>query len=444
MILSFLAALAISLYVASTTAHSWIEAAYRIDASTRKFVGAPGYPRGGNFRRLSAETGLTDAEYVYRIPENGQYTGQENINQRPVEANRPDETLEASPGDRIAVLHLENGHVSYPQEGRPLNGGTVYIYGTSQPTDADKLTDVHLAWNEAGTGGDGRGRLLATRNFDDGQCYEGNPSSQVATTRAAAVGSDASTSMDCQSEIQLPDDLAVGSNYTIYWYWDWPLLDTAKIDMDGTKQGLYPWMGTFVQGEEDPRGFTADMIASNESYASTMDISIVEKSDYASQSLPADEAALSAVYRTAIEAQMKTAFDVKVPVIEPVGSGGGSDTTTSPAATGTTAATTPTTPTTPVQATPTDVVSAATVTVTQTVTAPAQTSVAQAEAAAPVTVTTTVTEPCHESVTTPTSTQTVIEMETQYATVYVDETTTAMATPTARRIRRSDWTFGTS
>lgn len=429
------AALAASLPL--THAHSWIESAYKYNPSTLSFFGSPGYPRGGNFRRLSAETGLTDTEYVYRIPANGAYTGQETINERPIEANRPDETLEAAPGDHIAIMHLENGHVSYPQPGRPLNQGNVYIYGTSQPRDHDRLADIHLVWNAEGTGGDGRGRLLATRNYDDGQCYEGNAGSKVATTRSAALpGSDAATSMPCQSNIQLPDDLEPGSNYTVYWYWDWPLLNTDAIDMDGTKKGQYPWMGTFVQGEKDPRGFTASQIAANESYASTLDIKIVDAKAYASQSLPADETALDAVYRKALKGQEDTPFIVQVPTIAQAGGSGQSTPAPSSSAAASSTAPQASPMTTP---TPDGAVAAETVTVTATVTA----TPAAAEAAAAAT-----TQPCpHEQATTTStsmSIETVTEVETQYATVYVDETETQAPTPTAAPMlhRRRDWAVG--
>jgi hypothetical protein len=84
--------------------------------------------------------------------------------------------LEAAPGDYIAIMHLENGHTTLPhnQPNKPRNRGTIYFYGTTQPKEQEKLFDVHLLWNKQGTGGDKRGKLLATRNYDDGQCYQPN------------------------------------------------------------------------------------------------------------------------------------------------------------------------------------------------------------------------------------------------------------------------------
>lgn len=432
----------------SVAAHSWIEVAYKIDAASRKFFGAPGYPRGGSFRRLSAENGLTDQEYIHRIPEDGKYTGQENINKRPIEANRPDETLEAAPGDYIAIMHLENGHVSYKQDGRPLNSGTIYIYGTDKPKDEDKLFDIHLVWNEDGTGGDGRGRLLATRNYDDGQCYEGNANSEVAMARSKANNATPQDTLACQSNIQLPEDLKPGSTYTIYWYWDWPILNQGSIDMEGTKKGLFPWMGTFMEGHKDPRGFTEAALMTNESYSSTLDVKIVEKSAYSSQ--PAQNVATgnSPVYNMAIKEQMENQFDVQVPTIEGGGdnSNNGSGEGAPPAPPSTDAAPSATGGTVEAPA-------PATVTVTETITAPSET---QAALPGVMTVTETVTapgEPQDASPTAPsfksTSTETVVQVETQFATVYPGDAgghearsaQPPQATPCHLK-RRRNWAFG--
>lgn len=413
-----LAGLAILSLTTSAAAHSWIESAYKIDAATRKFFGAPGYPRGGNFRRLSAEDGVTDGEYINRIPENGVYTGNENINKRPITQNFPNETLEAAPGDYIAILHLENGHVTTKAEGRPLNSGTIFLYGTSEPKDEDRLFDIHLIWNKDGTGGDGRGKLLGTRNYDDSQCYEGNPASQVAVERSAKNKALPADTLACQSDIQLPKDLKPGSTYTIYWYWDWPTLNTDEIDMEGTKKGLFPWMGTFMRGEKDPHGFTEAALATNESYSSTIDIKIVDKDGSSgAKALPEDEfAGKPDVYKMAINSQLKDG-GFQVEVDEPNQDGGGSQAPASSTAAGgdrqnhmsSTAAPSATAPTAPIPAGTTQVAEDGpiTVTVTRTVDPPAPTST---QPASPTT-------PCG-----PGSTKTVMEIQTQYTTVYPEET----------------------
>lgn len=401
-----LGALAVLCLSTSASAHSWIEKAYRIDAATRKFIGAPGYPRGGNYRRLAAEGASNDEKQTYRLPSDGIYTGDEILNSGPIAPNRPDETLEAFPGDYIALLHTENGHVTEKQEGRPLNGGTVYLYGTSEPKDEEKLFDVHLVWNKDGTGGDGRGRLLGTRNYDDSQCYEGNAAKQFAVERSAAVHGLASESLPCQSDIQLPEDLKPGTNYTVYWYWEYPNLNTAEIDMEGTKEGLFPWMGTFVKGEKDPHGFTEAALQTNESYASTIDIKIVDKSTFSvAKAVPeVDLTSKPQVYGMAIDQQLKDGgFAVN---IDP--SQGGGDSNQPPASSPMASSTAPT----PTDAPQGDGDGLVTVTVTATKTVEPQ------EPSSPPSPTT----PCKS-----TSTQTVVEMETSYLTVYPEETATEEA-----------------
>jgi hypothetical protein len=92
--------------------------------------------------------------------------------------------LSASPGAYVAMKYLENGHVTLPQiqPGKPQGDGTVFVFGTSQPTDNDLLTEV-LQWATDGTGGDGRGKLLTAQNFDGGRCYQINSSSITESRR---------------------------------------------------------------------------------------------------------------------------------------------------------------------------------------------------------------------------------------------------------------------
>ncbi|PTB68880.1 hypothetical protein BBK36DRAFT_1112994 [Trichoderma citrinoviride] len=222
--------------------------------------------------------------------------------------------LEAAPGDHIAIIHLENGHTTLPQNQpkKPLNRGTVFLYGTSQPKEEERLFDVHLVWNKQGTGGDGRGRLLATRNYDDGQCYQPNSGSisMERATKLASEGAQHDIELGCQSTLQLPTDLKPGSIYTIYWYWDWPDLNADAIDFQATTNGLFPWAGTFMRGEKDPHGFTMAAIAKNESYASTIDIKITAADPQAATmgSYVDDQD----IYTKALKSQMDSNFEVAV------------------------------------------------------------------------------------------------------------------------------------
>ncbi|XWW99654.1 hypothetical protein V2A60_007665 [Cordyceps javanica] len=313
-------------------AHSWVEEVYRI-APSGALVGDIGYPRGW-VARTSTDPVWKDAIPQNLLPPAGQsaYSGDEIINKYDFSESPAFPMLQAAPGDHVALIHLENGHTSLPQNQpkKPRNRGTIFIYGTADPKPKERLFDVHLAWNRAGTGGDKRGRLLATRNYDDGQCYQPNPG-DISNERAKALAADGAShdrELRCQSDIQLPDDLKSGSTYTLYWYWDWPDLDAAHIDMDATKNGIFPWAGTFMRGETDPHGFPMAAIAKNESYSSAVDIKIVDRAK-----LPGGAAAKAAgdgsgwqpgdIYTQAIKAQMTGNFQVDIDGNQAPSGGGG-------------------------------------------------------------------------------------------------------------------------
>ncbi|KFY69659.1 hypothetical protein V496_00065 [Pseudogymnoascus sp. VKM F-4515 (FW-2607)] len=232
------------LQLASTIrAHSWVEQLLVI-SSEGTFIGTPGYSRGNVLR---AAPGFSDNQMVNLIPPNGRAAGniifgtdlmcsstQTKGNQTP---NSP--ALIASPGDMIALRYQENGHVTEPfnQPGKPENRGTVYIYGTSEASDSDTLLNIHNVWNSEGTGGDQRGRLLSTQNFDDGQCYQIN-NSKISKARQGDFPhtADPLTGADlwCQVNITIPTSIAARGVYTLYWVWDWP----TAIGTPGQPNGL--------------------------------------------------------------------------------------------------------------------------------------------------------------------------------------------------------------
>lgn len=301
----------------SASAHSWVEQVARI-APNGTLVGV-GYPRGYKDR---ASKGWSDEIPMLRLPATGTafYTGNEIINKFNFTDKPEFPMLQASAGDSVAFSHHENGHVTLIQNQphKPRNRGTIYFYGTSQPKAQEKLFDIHLRWNKDGTGGDKRGVLLATRNFDDGQCYQPNHQ-QIAEARAAKFKTDGASSdkeLICQADVKLPSDLKPGSIYTVYWYWDWPDLNEQKIDMEKTKDGLYPWAGSFMRGDAVPNGWNMDTISRNESYASAVDIIITEGK---AQLLAATESgakeawvAQQDIYSKAVREQMSSNFQVQV------------------------------------------------------------------------------------------------------------------------------------
>lgn len=330
----------------SVSAHSWIEYALRI-APNGTMIGERGFPRGYMPRN---DPGFNDKVPQQLLPASGQsaYSGAEVLDKFPFEANPKNPLLQASAGEHVAIIHLENGHVSLPQNQpkKPHNRGTIFFYGTAQPKPQEKLFDVHLRWNKDGTGGDKRGILLGTKNYDDGQCFQPNAAG-ITTERASKFSSDgAKTSQElpCQSDIKLPDDLKPGSVYTVYWYWDWPDLNADKINVDKTKDGSYPWAGSFMRGDAIPNGWTMDMISKNESYASVIDIKIVDSQPqgFAAKSNTKEKwVAQQNIYSKAIEAQMNDNFQVKVGDIGGGGGGGGGASGSAPGAPASTGISTP-------------------------------------------------------------------------------------------------------
>ncbi|KUI58665.1 hypothetical protein VP1G_05970 [Cytospora mali] len=224
----------------ATTAHSWVEQLNRI-ATNGTMISPTGYQRAFVGRDDPGFKGDTSDD-LWQIPPNGRAQGavvlptdqicspQQHIG---AYTNSKYPQLVTAPGDYIALRHEENGHVTLPttQKNKPRNRGTIYIYGTETPHANDTLMSIHDVWNADGTGGDKRGRLLATRNFDDGQCYQYN-TGVISTSRQKQFSkvseNPQGADLWCQSDLQLPTDITVGSNYTLYWVWDWPTLSKAN------------------------------------------------------------------------------------------------------------------------------------------------------------------------------------------------------------------------
>ncbi|ORY54807.1 uncharacterized protein BCR38DRAFT_317349, partial [Pseudomassariella vexata] len=204
-------------------AHSWVEALYRI-SNTGMFVGDMGYPMGWVNRTalgqafsddmvLNKILDLKSDPVVCRQFAQGDYSGQA-------------QPLKAAPGDSIAMLYAENGHVTDPElvPGRPYRGGNVYVYGTLKQKPDNKLNDILNVWNAAGTGGNKKGKLLATHFYDDGQCYQDRgaegPKYPIFVERKNKYGL---PELLCQSDVRLPEDLPTTGKYHLFWIWNWPL-----------------------------------------------------------------------------------------------------------------------------------------------------------------------------------------------------------------------------
>lgn len=214
--------------------HSWVEQVMRI-ALNGTLIGPVGYMRGYVGR---SDPGFVDHANTHLLPPNGRSEGvvlnSDGIcspSQKIGNYSPKYPMLSAAPGDFIALRYQENGHVSLPGSGppKPENRGTIYIYGTSEPDDNHKVLDIHQKW----AAGREKGRLIATRPFDDGQCYQINNGAisvkrqdNVRKVAKAPQGAD----LWCQADVRLPRDLPTSGIYTLYWVWDWPTItDECKV-----------------------------------------------------------------------------------------------------------------------------------------------------------------------------------------------------------------------
>jgi hypothetical protein len=224
------ASLPAAIFFGQALAHTWNEQLTVIDGGI--FTGSNGYPRGYVSR---SDPGFNDDMMTYLLPPLA--SGRTRVDDSdllcaPTQSsanqtvNYP--SLGASPGAYVAIKYLENGHVTLPQNqpGKPQGGGTVYVFGTSQPNDNELLTEV-LQWTTDGTGGDQRGSLLTAQNFDDNRCYQIN-NGNISVARQnefpdPTPGQPGSVNEQwCETDVLIPADIPINSVYTIYWVWQWP------------------------------------------------------------------------------------------------------------------------------------------------------------------------------------------------------------------------------
>ncbi|KAK2068224.1 hypothetical protein P8C59_002878 [Phyllachora maydis] len=256
-------------------AHSWVEQTMRI-AANGTMVGTPGFARG----QVPRGSGVDENSLTGLIPPNGRPTGNAILAtdklarpvQQTVSYSPTFPMLSAAPADFIALQYQENGHVTLPanQANKPRNRGTVYVYGTTHNDLSQvNLVDIHLKWNKAGTGGDGKGVLLATRNYDDGQCYQIN-SGPISTARQASYKKKPTDPMGanlwCQSDVQIPANAKVGSTYTMIWVWDWPTMSQPNVQVSPP----------YIKGFGQPVKSGDPTIALSEYYVSVVDFKVVD------------------------------------------------------------------------------------------------------------------------------------------------------------------------
>lgn len=232
--------------------HSWIEQ-MNVIGSDGNYTGNAGYPRGYCER---ASSGCSDVNMTYLLPPDS--AGRTRVNgsdlvcmqtQRQANSNSPQfPSLNAQPGDMVAMKYLENGHVSLPQnqEGKPGSAGLVYVYATTKPSPNQTLLDV-LSWTTNNSLA--QGRLLTVQNFDDGRCYQIN-SGTISQARQKEfpdpIPGQPGTSHEqwCESDIQVPTDAQAGS-LAVYWVWQWPTLPNMDPGIPNGKDEIYTTCSDF-------------------------------------------------------------------------------------------------------------------------------------------------------------------------------------------------------
>jgi len=220
-----LAALAIA---PLTTAHSWIEE-YQVIDTNGSYIGDRGFSRGYMAR---TDPGYNGFSMDYLVPATNIRINSSDLLCHPSQrssnySNPAYPKLKVQPGGYVAMKYLENGHVTLPwnQLGKPEAAGTVFVYGTTQPSDDEKIADV-LAWTTDGKGGNGKGFLLTAQNFDDGRCHQvncGNISTDRQMLFPAHVEGQNTSSVEqwCETDLKIPESQPLGS-LTTYWVWQWP------------------------------------------------------------------------------------------------------------------------------------------------------------------------------------------------------------------------------
>jgi len=246
-------------------AHSWVERLRQLSLNGT-MIGDPGFIRGFVDRD---DPTFNDLQIQHHLPPNGRNSEPPILpsdficrdSQRTAHSSEKFPRLRAHPGDFIALQHQENGHVTLLETSpEKEGGGQIFIYGTQHPSEDDTLLSIHRVWNADGTGGDGRGSLLAVRPYDDSQCYQVNDG-PVSVARQHTFSKEPAYPQDvnlwCQSDFRLPNN--IGSTYTLYWVWEWPFktgymdrpadIYTSCMDIDilpGIQQGVV----SFVDGQD--------------------------------------------------------------------------------------------------------------------------------------------------------------------------------------------------
>lgn len=225
--------------------HSWVEQLTVIRNGV--FVGDNGYPRGYVPRTVT----FTDTDMENEVPPSTSERMRIDASDLACKSTQMSQNqtagypvLSVSPGDYIAMKYLENGHVTLPDvpPGKPPGSGTVFVFGTPDPSAEEVLVDV-LQWSSDGTGGDGRGTLLATQNFDDLRCHQINNDSSISVqrqeefpNRKPGQPNGQNNELWCETDVLIPSAITTNTWYTLYWVWQWSTLPGTPGFPEGKDQ----------------------------------------------------------------------------------------------------------------------------------------------------------------------------------------------------------------
>ncbi|GAB7329464.1 hypothetical protein MBLNU13_g01244t1 [Cladosporium sp. NU13] len=216
----------------SVSAHTWVEQ-MQVIGTNGSYIGDYGYPRGYVAR---TDPGFTGFSNKWQLPSPDTDTGRTRItdsmllchpSQRTAKYSSQYPQLSVTPGSYVALKYLENGHVTQPfiPAGKPAGSGTVFIFGTYEPSATETLVDV-LSWTKDGKGGNGKGWLMAAQNYDDGRCHQLNQA-PISINRQMSDGNHppgqptVQLEQWCETDLLVPTDARVGATLTTYFVWDW-------------------------------------------------------------------------------------------------------------------------------------------------------------------------------------------------------------------------------
>ncbi|KAF2168473.1 hypothetical protein M409DRAFT_21222 [Zasmidium cellare ATCC 36951] len=242
-----------------TSAHSWVEE-YQVIQPDGSYVGARGYSRGYLSR---TDPGYNGNSLMWMLPglsaRNTDGTTRVRIDssdpichpaQRTSNYTSEYPKLKVQPGDYVAMKYLENGHVSLPWNitGKPPGTGTVFVFGTTQASDDEKIVDV-MNWNKDGSGGNKKGFLMTAQNFDDGRCTQincGNISAQRQMLEPNHVAGQPSSTIEswCETDLKIPENVKAGT-LTTYWVWQWPTEPNRDCNTPAGKDEYYTTCADF-------------------------------------------------------------------------------------------------------------------------------------------------------------------------------------------------------